>query len=199
MVAEPITQLATIIRMCPACNGRRGFYEPTGIDAQPEWIECQVCDGTGVDDAATANFLRDQMRLRIEGHGRTFGPVLKRVRERAGCTQLALARQIGCDHSYISRLEAGTRKPSLAFCEIATSALKLDDETANALYHAAGFLYFRYDQSILNDSDLRALASFLSNEDIEEELRNELRDDVRLHLRAAVMASLPPHKRQLLL
>jgi transcriptional regulator with XRE-family HTH domain len=198
MVAElaKVMPFASIIRLCPACNGRRGFYEPIGSDGQAAWEECPVCNGTGTDDAATAAVVRDQLRLRIEAHGRTFGPVLKESRERAGLSQSRMARTIGCDHSYVSRLEAGVRKPSLAFVEIAAAVLELDADAATAFYHAAGFVCFNYDHSILNDPDLLELAKFLADDDIEEELRNELRDDIRLHLRAAVMASLPPHKRQ---
>ena len=41
-----------------------------------------------------------------------FGPFLRRLRRSRGISQDCLARQLGCDRTYIWRLERGTRHPS---------------------------------------------------------------------------------------
>lgn len=45
--------------------------------------------------------------------GKIFGGILKRERTKAGVSQEELAHQAGVDRTYISRLERGTRQPTL--------------------------------------------------------------------------------------
>ncbi len=60
---------------------------------------------------------------------RTFGELLRHLRERAGLTQRELARQVGYHYSYISRLEKNERSPDASTLEaLFIPALGLEDE-----------------------------------------------------------------------
>lgn len=70
----------------------------------------------------------------------TFGITLARIREPRGLSQSALAELVDCDHSYISRIEAGKRAPGREIIERIIHALALERDDADALMAAAGFL-----------------------------------------------------------
>lgn len=44
-----------------------------------------------------------------------FGRELRRLRERAGLTQVQLAARLGYHHTYVSKIESGAREPRIAF------------------------------------------------------------------------------------
>ena len=52
-----------------------------------------------------------------------FGRELRRLRERAGFTQVQLAARLGYDHTYLSKLESGARVPTIAFASQADDLL----------------------------------------------------------------------------
>ncbi len=56
----------------------------------------------------------------------TFGDVLAEVRITRQLSQSRLAQAAGFDHSYISRLEAGKRKPSRAAVLALAEVIMLD-------------------------------------------------------------------------
>lgn len=61
-------------------------------------------------------------------------------RKQAGLTQAALAKQAGCDHSYISALEHGVRRPSekmLAKLKVALEGGTVDTATATPFHDEA--------------------------------------------------------------
>jgi transcriptional regulator with XRE-family HTH domain len=70
-----------------------------------------------------------------------FGRTLRRLRQAnpPHLSQSKLADQAGLDHSYVSRLEAGQRRPSRDAVVILASVLQLNDHDRAQLFHAAGF------------------------------------------------------------
>lgn len=56
-----------------------------------------------------------------------FADELRGVREGLGLSQNRLALEVGVNHSYVSRLEAGKRPGSLAFLALLVTRLGLDD------------------------------------------------------------------------
>jgi transcriptional regulator with XRE-family HTH domain len=53
----------------------------------------------------------------------TVGELLRTTRERHGLTQARLARRIGSDRAYISRVEAGEMSPTVAWATRAMAAM----------------------------------------------------------------------------
>lgn len=76
----------------------------------------------------------------------TFGRTLKALREashtrnRLFLSQARLAEVAGLDHSTISRLESGARRPSRDVIERLAMALDLTDEERERLSWSAGFV-----------------------------------------------------------
>ncbi|MCS7295801.1 MAG: helix-turn-helix transcriptional regulator [Dehalococcoidia bacterium] len=68
-----------------------------------------------------------------------FGALLRQYRERVGISCSELARRTGLHYSYISRLEHGSRHPSLEAVERMVRALDLTVEECHALRAAAGY------------------------------------------------------------
>jgi transcriptional regulator with XRE-family HTH domain len=70
----------------------------------------------------------------------TFGGLLADLRERRGPSQFALSVACGWPANTVSRLEAGTRKPTHAMLDELGIALGLDADDTGRLYVAAGVL-----------------------------------------------------------
>jgi transcriptional regulator with XRE-family HTH domain len=70
----------------------------------------------------------------------TFPRILRDLREKHDMSQARLAKAIGVDHSYISRLESGQRRPSYDVVLAIASALGLDNEERKLLFASAGYL-----------------------------------------------------------
>lgn len=70
----------------------------------------------------------------------TFGSELRRLRTSRGLSQRQLVERIDCNHSYISRLEAGTRHPSLCAVERLSAALSVRATEEFRLHFAAGYV-----------------------------------------------------------
>jgi len=70
-----------------------------------------------------------------------FAKVLKDVRlsQETFLSQSKLAEKLGCDHSYISRLEDGSRLPSREFLVRMTMNLEMSTVVQNRLFTSAGF------------------------------------------------------------
>lgn len=67
------------------------------------------------------------------------GELLRQYRARRNVSQTRLAALLGVDSSYISRLEQGTRTPSLAFYARLADLLELSPGERVRLLAAAGF------------------------------------------------------------
>jgi transcriptional regulator with XRE-family HTH domain len=70
----------------------------------------------------------------------SFGLMMRALRERKRLSQTRLAAAAGFDHSYISRIEAGTRRPTREAVEKLADVLGLVDNERNAFFAAGGFL-----------------------------------------------------------
>lgn len=70
-----------------------------------------------------------------------FGRLLRYVRQRACLSQAGLGRLVGCDHSYISRLESGEREmPTHQVVLGIARACQLSEVESVALEALAGYL-----------------------------------------------------------
>lgn len=69
----------------------------------------------------------------------SFAVALKTYRERSGLSQSQLAVEAGFDHSYISRLEAGTRTPRRDCVLTLAERLGLSCLDGDVLLVAAGY------------------------------------------------------------
>ncbi|GBD21714.1 putative HTH-type transcriptional regulator [bacterium HR28] len=69
-----------------------------------------------------------------------FARILREYREKHDVSQYRLAKAVGVDHSYISRLESGQRRPSYDIVLSIARALDLQGEEKKTLFAAAGFL-----------------------------------------------------------
>jgi transcriptional regulator with XRE-family HTH domain len=69
-----------------------------------------------------------------------FPRILRDLREKHDMSQARLARVIGVDHSYISRLESGQRRPSYDTLLAISNALGLDNEERKILFASANYL-----------------------------------------------------------
>jgi len=70
----------------------------------------------------------------------TFPRVLRELREKHDMSQARLAKAVGVDHSYISRLESGQRRPSYDILLAISSALGLSAEERKLLFASACYL-----------------------------------------------------------
>lgn len=70
----------------------------------------------------------------------SFGAALKRYREHARVSQSRLGEWAGFDHSYVSRLESGARRPTREAVGLLADALGLPAAHRDALLESAGFL-----------------------------------------------------------
>jgi transcriptional regulator with XRE-family HTH domain len=68
-----------------------------------------------------------------------FGQLLAYYRQRAGISQSRLARMIHVDHSFVSRLEHGTRGPSRETVLAIARALNLSDQERDELLLSARY------------------------------------------------------------
>lgn len=69
----------------------------------------------------------------------TFGNTLHRMRMQRGLSQAEIARRTGLNHSYISRLESGTRYPTRPAVMGITDALNATPAERDELLLQAGF------------------------------------------------------------
>jgi transcriptional regulator with XRE-family HTH domain len=70
---------------------------------------------------------------------RSFGLLLKGLRESRGLSQSELGRRCGMSHATISRLESGGRMPSRTMVNRLIRAMSLDHAEASHLLAVAGF------------------------------------------------------------
>ena len=107
-----------------------------------------------------------------------FARLLKTYRERAGLAQMHLALLVSADHSYVSRLESGTRSPSRGMALALAAALNLSDAERDGFLAAAGFASEEM-LAAAADPDLIAAGAVLLDERVPEWWRDWLRRQLR--------------------
>ena len=98
------------------------------------------------------------------GGSDSFGIMLRALRERAGLSQSALARQAGLDPSFINRLESGRRGAERPVADALVAALQLPAREADRLLAAGGFLPPSLARVGLDDPTLQLIVETLSDE-----------------------------------
>jgi transcriptional regulator with XRE-family HTH domain len=115
------------------------------------------------------------MRPAGNGHSaptKSFGSLLKELRESRGLSQNKLGRRCGTSHATISRLESGDRVPSRAMVSRLARAMSLGDIESAWLFAAAGF----WPTVAVNDRQflLATLSRILENRTLDEATREQV-------------------------
>src|SRR5690606_8343335 len=120
------------------------------------------------------------MEDRQYGTSGTFALALRQSRERKRLSQSRLAAAAGFDHSYVSRLESGTRTPTRDAVSKLSEALMLDAIEADALLAAAGFMPDRIENLLAAEPVVGEVLGILQNGGVPEDVREDLRAAISL-------------------
>lgn len=119
--------------------------------------------------------------MSVEMRGRTrFSQTLKGLREEARVSQSKLAERAGFDHSYVSRLESGTRTPTREAVEQLALALGAGPGAQDELLAAAGFLPRELGSLLTEEPELSELLSILRGDHVPGEVQRLIREHLRL-------------------
>ena len=105
-----------------------------------------------------------------------FAPYLREMRDRSRLSQSRLAEAAGFDHSYVSRLESGSRMPTRdAVIKLAT-AMQFDEHDRDGLLAAAGFMPGRIESLLAGEPVLSEALGLLQNRAVPVEVRDDVRN-----------------------
>ena len=104
-----------------------------------------------------------------------FGRALKPLREERHLSQAKLAERAGFDHSYVSRLESGERRPTRSAVASLAAAMKLDGAGFDTLLAAAGFLPNDPVMLLADEPAVAAILQLLGDETVSIQYRNNVR------------------------
>lgn len=121
--------------------------------------------------------------------GGSFATVLRQTRERQRLSQSRLAAAAGFDHSYVSRLESGTRTPTRDAVSKLGGAMDLDASGVDSLLAAAGFMPDRIENLLSAEPVVGEVLGLLQNGGIPEDVREDLRAAISLLIRQAQRAA----------
>jgi transcriptional regulator with XRE-family HTH domain len=119
------------------------------------------------------------------GIGGVFAPLLREYRDRSRLSQSRLAEAAGFDHSYVSRLESGTRMPTRDAVVKLADAMGLDEHQRDALLASAGFMPGRVESLLAGEPVLSEALGLLQNRAIPAEVRDDVRNMIALLVRQA--------------
>lgn len=119
----------------------------------------------------------------------SFALALRKTRERQRLSQSRLAAAAGFDHSYVSRLESGTRTPTRDAVSKLGEALMLDAIETDALLASAGFMPDRIENLLAAEPVVGEVLGILQNGGVPEDVREDLRAAISLLIRQAQRAS----------
>ncbi len=120
-----------------------------------------------------------------------FGVLLKGLREARRVSQSKLAERADFDHSYVSRLESGTRMPTGEAVDRLSEALGLSRPEQDALRASAGFLPHDVSSLLADEPVVSEVLDLLQNEDVPREYRDNMRQVLRLLAEQARFAVRP--------
>lgn len=119
----------------------------------------------------------------------TFAPMLRELRDRRRLSQSRLAEAAGFDHSYVSRLESGTRMPTRDAVLKLADAMGLIDGERDALLAAAGFMPGRIESLFASEPVLSEVLVLLQDRSVPAEVREDVRNMIALLVRQAHRAA----------
>lgn len=109
-----------------------------------------------------------------------FGCLLRDLRLPRRLSQSKLAERAGYDHSFVSRIEAGSRQPTRDAAHRLALALDLDAVGRNRLLASAGFLSGDDPQAVLDrEPALADVVALIGDDAMPSELRESFRDQLR--------------------
>lgn len=118
-----------------------------------------------------------------------FAPYLREMRDRSRLSQSRLAEAAGFDHSYVSRLESGSRMPTRDAVLKLAAAMKLDEHDRDGLLAAAGFMPGKIESLLAGEPVLSEALGFLQNRAVPVEVRDDVRNMIALLVRQAQRAA----------
>lgn len=119
-----------------------------------------------------------------------FAPYLREMRDRTRLSQSRLAEAAGFDHSYVSRLESGSRMPTREAVLKLSAAMQLDEHDRDGLLAAAGFMPGRIESLLAGEPVLSEALAFLQNHNVPVEVRDDVRNMIGLLVRQAQRAAI---------
>lgn len=118
-----------------------------------------------------------------------FAASLRELRERRRLSQSRLAEAAGFDHSYVSRLESGSRMPTRDAVLKLADALQLEDTERDSFLAAAGFMPARIESLFASEPVLSEVLGLLQDIAIPAEIRDDVRNMISLLVRQAQRAA----------
>lgn len=120
----------------------------------------------------------------------TFAPMLREFRDRRRLSQSRLAEAAGFDHSYVSRLESGTRMPTRDAVVKLAEAMGLGDGERDTLLASAGFMPGRIESLFASEPVLSEVLGLLQDRAVPAEVRDDVRHMISLLVRQAQRAAI---------
>jgi transcriptional regulator with XRE-family HTH domain len=118
-----------------------------------------------------------------------FAPLLREYRDRHRLSQSRLAEAAGFDHSYVSRLESGTRMPTREAVSKLAEAMGLIDGERDALLASAGFMPGRIENLFASEPVLTEVLGLLQDRSVPDEVRDDVRRMISLLVKQAQRSS----------
>ena len=119
----------------------------------------------------------------------SFALTLREMRDRRRLSQSRLAEAAGFDHSYVSRLESGSRMPTRDAVTKLAEAMHLEDADRDTLLASAGFMPGRIENLFASEPVLSEVLGLLQNRSIPSEVRDDVRHMISLLVRQAERAA----------
>ncbi len=119
-----------------------------------------------------------------------FAPYLREMRERSRLSQSRLAEAAGFDHSYVSRLECGSRMPTREAVLKFSDALCLSEHDRDGLLASAGFLPGSIESLLAGEPVLSEALALLQSRAVPAEVRDDVRQMIALIVRQAQRVAL---------
>jgi transcriptional regulator with XRE-family HTH domain len=124
----------------------------------------------------------------------SFAVTLREYRDRRRLSQSRLAEAAGFDHSYVSRLESGTRMPTREAVVKLADAMGLGDSERDALLASAGFMPGRIESLFASEPVLSEVLGLLQDRTVPAEVRDDVRNMISLLVRQAHRAAFNPQR-----
>ncbi len=118
-----------------------------------------------------------------------FSQLLKQYRESAGVSQSRLAELAEFDHSYVSRLESGSRMPTREAVGKLADALALKNGERDMLLAAAGYMPQRVESLLAGEPVLTDVLHLLQNTEVPDQVRDDVRKMLHLVVKQARLAA----------